>query len=85
MHEPIAITVYQDALYHQWSSKESAWGRDGQENKMASLRDMSWCKDVRLQEDLRNYVGQNMKRKEMLDFFKKRLSHLGLEYNLQFF
>ena len=38
---------------------------------MASLRDISWCEDVRLQEDLRNYVRQNMKRKEMLDFLKR--------------
>ena len=35
---------------------------------MASLKEISWCEDERLQEDLRNYVGQNMKRKEKLDF-----------------
>ena len=41
-------------------------------NKMASLRDISsWREDVRLQQDLRNYVRQNMKRKEMLDFLKR--------------
>ena len=38
---------------------------------MASLRDISWREDVRLQEDLRTYVRQNMKRKEMLDFLKR--------------
>ena len=38
---------------------------------MASLRDIPWREDVRLQEDLRNYVRQNMKRKEMLDFLKR--------------
>jgi len=37
---------------------------------MAS-RDGSWCEDVRLQGDLRNYVRQGMKRKEMLDFLKR--------------
>ena len=52
-----------------WYSKEGAWGRGGQENKMVSLREISWCEDVGLQEDLRNYVGQNMKRK---DIFLKR-------------
>lgn len=51
-------------------SKEGAWGRGGQEYKMAT-RDGSWCEDVRLQEDLRNYVRQGMKRKEMLDFLKR--------------
>ena len=38
---------------------------------MVSLRDISWREDVPLQEDLRNYVRQNMKRKEMLDFLKR--------------
>ena len=36
-----------------------------------ATRDDSWCEDVRLQEDLRNYVRQGMKRKEMLDFLKR--------------
>ena len=36
-----------------------------------ATRDGSWCEDVRLQEDLRNYVRQGMKRKEMLDFLKR--------------
>ena len=38
---------------------------------MASLGDISWCEDLRLQEDSRNYVGQKMKQKEMLDFLKR--------------
>ena len=38
---------------------------------MASLRDISWCEDVRLQEDLRNYMWQNRKRKEMIDFLRR--------------
>ena len=38
---------------------------------MARVKDISWCEDERLQEDLRNYVGQNMKRKEMFDFQKE--------------
>ena len=54
-----------------WCSKEGAWGRGRQENKTASLRDISWCEDVRLQDDLRNYVRQNLKRKEMLDFLRR--------------
>ena len=54
-----------------WCSKEGVWGRGGQENKMASLSDISWYEDVRLQEDLRNYVRQNLKRKEMLDFLRR--------------
>lgn len=36
-----------------------------------ATRDGSWCEDVRLQEDLRKYVRQGMKRKEMLDFLKR--------------
>lgn len=36
-----------------------------------ATRDGSWCEDVRLQEDLRNYVRQGMKRKELLDFLKR--------------
>ena len=54
-----------------WCSKEGAWGGGGQENKMASVKDISWCEDERLQEDLRNYVGQNMTWKGMLDFQKE--------------
>ena len=38
---------------------------------MASLRDISSCEDVRSQGDLRNYVRQNLKRKEMLDFLRR--------------
>ena len=38
---------------------------------MASLGVISWCEDVRLQGDLRNYVRQNLKRKEMLDFLRR--------------
>ena len=38
---------------------------------MASVKDIFWCEDERLKEDLRNYVVQNMKQKEMFDFQKE--------------
>jgi hypothetical protein len=49
---------------------------------MAYLRNVHWKEDQSLKNDLEKYVKEDLRRNEILDFFKMPLSSVCVEFKL---